>query len=35
LTVKRHKANIFGKLGVHRRADAVARAEMLGILATR
>jgi LuxR family maltose regulon positive regulatory protein len=34
LTVKRHKANIFGKLGVHRRADAVARAEMLGILAT-
>jgi LuxR family maltose regulon positive regulatory protein len=31
LTVKRHKANIFGKLGVHRRADAVAQAEMLGI----
>jgi LuxR family maltose regulon positive regulatory protein len=34
LTVKRHKANIFGKLGAHRRADAVIQAEMLGLLTT-
>jgi len=34
-TVKRHTANIYGKLGVHRRSDAVARAEALGILPSR
>jgi LuxR family maltose regulon positive regulatory protein len=32
-TVKRHTTNIFQKLGVNRRADAVARAAALGILA--
>jgi LuxR family transcriptional regulator, maltose regulon positive regulatory protein len=32
-TVKRHILNIFQKLGVNRRADAVARAAALGILA--
>jgi LuxR family maltose regulon positive regulatory protein len=31
-TVKRHAANIYGKLGVHRRSDAVAAAEARGIL---
>jgi ATP/maltotriose-dependent transcriptional regulator MalT len=30
LTVKRHTANIYGKLGVHRRADAVTAAKNLG-----
>ena len=35
LTVKRHCANIFGKLGVHRRRDAVAQAEMVGLLSSR
>lgn len=34
-TLKRHTANIYGKLGVHNRWDAVAEAEMLGILAPR
>ena len=34
LTVKRHCANIFGKLGVHRRRDAVAQAEMVGLLSS-
>jgi LuxR family maltose regulon positive regulatory protein len=33
VTVKRHILNIFQKLGVNRRADAVARAAALGILA--
>jgi LuxR family maltose regulon positive regulatory protein len=32
-TVKRHISNIFGKLGVNRRADAIAKAAALGILA--
>jgi LuxR family maltose regulon positive regulatory protein len=31
-TVQRHTANIYGKLGVHRRSDAVAVAEDLGLL---
>jgi LuxR family maltose regulon positive regulatory protein len=31
-TVKRHTANIYGKLGVHRRSDAVAQAISWGIL---
>lgn len=31
-TLKRHTANIYGKLGVHNRWDAVAAAERLGIL---
>jgi LuxR family maltose regulon positive regulatory protein len=31
-TVKRHILNVFQKLGVNRRADAVARAAALGIL---
>ena len=31
-TVKRHTATIYGKLGVHNRADAVAVAESLRIL---
>jgi LuxR family maltose regulon positive regulatory protein len=31
-TVKSHTRNIYGKLGVHKRKDAVARARMLGIL---
>jgi LuxR family transcriptional regulator, maltose regulon positive regulatory protein len=34
VTVKRHILNIFQKLGVNRRADAVARATVLGIIAT-
>jgi LuxR family maltose regulon positive regulatory protein len=32
-TVKRHLNNIFGKLGVATRTEAVARAHTLGILA--
>jgi LuxR family maltose regulon positive regulatory protein len=32
LTVKRHLVNIYGKLGVNRRWDAVVKAETLGIL---
>jgi LuxR family maltose regulon positive regulatory protein len=31
-TVKSHTRNIYGKLGVHTRTDAVARARTLGIL---
>ena len=31
-TVKRHTSNLFGKLGVNRRADAVAKAHGLGLL---
>lgn len=31
-TVKRHSINIYGKLGVNRRGDAVAKAESLGLL---
>ncbi|MFN8380016.1 MAG: LuxR C-terminal-related transcriptional regulator [Anaerolineae bacterium] len=31
-TVKRHSANLYGKLGVNKRWDAVSRAEELGIL---
>jgi LuxR family maltose regulon positive regulatory protein len=34
-TFKRHASNIYGKLGVHRRWDAVAIAESLGVLARR
>lgn len=34
-TVKRHTANIYGKLGVNRRWDAVIRAEGLGLLPPR
>jgi LuxR family maltose regulon positive regulatory protein len=34
-TVQRHAATIYGKLGVHRRADAVAEAEALGLLPPR
>lgn len=34
-TFKRHSANIYGKLGVHNRWDAVASAEALGILPPR
>jgi len=34
-TVKRHLVNIYGKLGVNRRRDAVLKAEALGILARR
>ncbi len=30
-TVKRHSVNIYGKLGVNRRGDAVAKAESLGL----
>ena len=33
VTVKRHTSNIYGKLGVHGRRDAVAKAEGLGLLA--
>jgi LuxR family maltose regulon positive regulatory protein len=32
MTVKRHTANLYGKLGVNRRWDAVTKAEALGIL---
>ena len=35
LTVKRHRVNLYGKLGVHTRWDAVARATDLGILSPR
>ena len=31
-TVKRHVSNIFSKLGVHNRVQAVARARALGLL---
>ena len=31
-TVKRHVSNIFSKLGVHTRVQAVARARALGLL---
>ncbi|MFN8475967.1 MAG: LuxR C-terminal-related transcriptional regulator [Anaerolineae bacterium] len=34
-TVKRHTGNIFGKLGVHSRREAVSRAQALGILPLR
>ncbi len=34
-TFKRHSANIYGKLGVHSRWDAVAAAEALGVLPPR
>jgi LuxR family maltose regulon positive regulatory protein len=33
-TVKTHIKNIFAKLGVERRAQAVAKAQRLGLLAT-
>jgi LuxR family maltose regulon positive regulatory protein len=33
VTVKRHVANIYGKLGVNRRWDAVIKAETMGLLA--
>ncbi len=33
-TLKRHLANIYGKLGVTRRWDAVAQAKALGMLTT-
>ena len=33
-TVKRHRANIYQKLGVNRRRDALAAAQALGLLAT-
>ena len=32
VTIKRHSANIYGKLGVHGRRDAVAKAFGLGLL---
>jgi ATP/maltotriose-dependent transcriptional regulator MalT len=32
--VRRHTANIYGKLGVHRRSDAVAQAISIGLLAS-
>jgi len=35
MTVKRHTANLYGKLGVNRRADAVVKAEALRILPPR
>jgi LuxR family maltose regulon positive regulatory protein len=35
LTVKRHTANLYGKLGVNRRWDAVISAEALGLLPPR
>ena len=34
-TVKRHTANIYGKLGVNKRWDAVVKAEALGVLPAR
>ena len=35
LTVKRHTINVYGKLGVHARWDAVNRAIELGVLPPR
>jgi LuxR family maltose regulon positive regulatory protein len=35
LTVKRYTANLYGKLGVNKRLDAVIKAEALGILSPR
>jgi LuxR family maltose regulon positive regulatory protein len=35
MTVKRHIANLYGKLGVNKRWDAVIEAEALGILPPR
>jgi LuxR family transcriptional regulator, maltose regulon positive regulatory protein len=35
MTVKRHTANLYGKLGVNRRADSVVKAEALKILPPR
>ncbi|MCB0165665.1 MAG: response regulator transcription factor [Anaerolineae bacterium] len=32
LTVKRHTTNIFGKLGVHNRRQAIVRAHALGLI---
>ena len=34
-TVKRHTINLYGKLGVNKRLDAVVKAEVLGILPVR
>jgi ATP/maltotriose-dependent transcriptional regulator MalT len=34
-TVKRHLVNIYGKLGVNKRMEAVVKAETLGILPRR
>jgi LuxR family maltose regulon positive regulatory protein len=34
-TVKRHTVNLYGKLGVNKRWDAVIKAEALGILLPR
>jgi LuxR family maltose regulon positive regulatory protein len=33
-TVKRHRVNIYQKLGVHTRRDAIAAAAALGVLPT-
>ena len=35
LTVRRHTANIYGKLGVNKRSAAVAKAEALGLMPRR
>ena len=35
MTVKRHLVNIYGKLGVNKRWDAVLKAEALGVLPPR